>query len=292
MKLSVAYHQFITYLTTQKRSSVHTVSAYARDCSLFLLYCSNHNFKTTKSLDAVPFTSYLVFLKRDRKLSNRSIARNVAAVRSFMRFLADRNIAQVPLTYLSAPKQSFPIPKILGRDKLTNLFAELSTQTSPKQIRDNTMLWLLYASGMRVSELTGLSLDAIDWQERVVRVFGKGSKERLIPLPTELIVLLDHYVTIVRPHLALKMSHNSPLLFFASRQYVWYTIKKLGATCSLNLYPHLLRHSFATHFLANGADLRSLQTILGHRNLTTTQIYTHVDKHQLRLVYDKVHLRK
>ena len=306
MRIAEAFREFISYLTVQKRASVHTVEAYTRDCAFFVNYCRQQKCTTLKSLGAVPILSYVRELKRARNLSNRSVARNIAAVRSFMRFIADQYDIIIPMTQLIIPKQSFSIPKVMAREQIQQLFATDPKNLSPLEIRDNTILWLLYASGMRVSELLNVRLSAIDWQGRVIRVFGKGSKERLIPLATPVVALLQHYIESVRIKLSVQaLSHNKnldpDLLFFAhqgkgegylSRQQVWSIVQARGRAAGLTLYPHLLRHSFATHFLANGADLRSLQTILGHRNLTTTQIYTHVDKHQLRAVYDQVHLRK
>lgn len=307
MKLVSALDNFISYLTVERRTSHNTVSAYLHDCHRFIHFCKKQRYTSTCALEKISFSQYLVFLKRDCKLSNRTIARNSAALRSFLRFLADRDVCAVPLTHLAAPKQSFSIPKIMRRDQIKEL---LSMNTSGQQAennkmaqRDRVIIWLLYTSGMRVSELINVRLSSIDWQERFIRVFGKGNKERLIPVPAELLEIIDEYVILSRAALADKKitGFDPDLLFFSlhgnksvslSRQMVWRIIKNLGIKTGVVLYPHLLRHSFATHFLANGADLRSLQTILGHQNLTTTQIYTHVDKHQLRAVYDKVHLRK
>jgi integrase/recombinase XerD len=212
-----------------------------------------------------------------------------------MRFLHDNyTTAIIPFAQLSSPRQGFSIPKVLSYTQLEQLFACLDNKERlPKDIRDTMVLLLLFVTGMRVSELVSLNLDAIDWHERIIRVFGKGAKERLIPVPQEFVDKLYYYVTSVRPVLLKYMSHNNcQSLFNLSRQGIWYILKSRGKKVGITLYPHLLRHSFATHFLANGADLRSLQTLLGHRNLTTTQIYTHVDKHQLRQVYNNAHLRK
>lgn len=301
MKLEIAFRYFVLYLITQKRASVNTIEAYRCDVDLFLHHCKSNGCQTVKALNDVSFSRYLSYLKRDVKLGNRSIARHVAAIRSFLSFLVDRYACSVPLTQLITPKQSFSIPKILTRDQVKQLFALNKKTDSLIQVRNTTMIWLLYATGMRVSELITVGVSAIDWSMQVIRVFGKGGKERLIPIPASLIDFLCYYLEKVRHNLLKKEQINNDVLFFAvhrgkisplTRQEVWHIARAFGANIGVNLYPHLLRHSFATHFLANGADLRSLQTILGHQHLTTTQIYTHVDKHQLRLVYDKVHLRK
>jgi len=307
VKLGIAFSQFISYLTVERRASPNTIDAYRRDCQRFIDFFKKDTPVTTRSIKKVSFSKFLVFLKRDCQLSNRTIARNTASLRCFVCFLADRRLCMISLSHLIVPKQSFSIPKVLRRDHIQELLFPRAKSTDGENSwqaqRDRVMVWMLYASGMRVSELVHARLSAIDWHDKFIRVFGKGNKERLVPLPNELLERVQVYLNLTQAEFAKKnvtfCDHD--LLFFTvrrnkalllSRQAVWRIMKKIGMETGLSLYPHLLRHSFATHFLANGADLRSLQTILGHQNLTTTQIYTHVDKHQLRAVYDKVHLRK
>lgn len=287
------YKNFITYLTVSRRSSKNTIDAYRRDCSKFLLFCADHAIRDINKLSSTAFTNYLGYLKREHHLSARSVARNVAAVRTFMRYLQEQgSVEALTLATCTAPKVGFAIPRVLSVLQIQELFSFLDQQKSAHALRDKVVLVLLYVSGMRVSELINLRPSDIDWHERFVRVFGKGGKERLIPLPQECIDLLLFYITKIKQKPAKRVSHNELLFFNLTRQGIWHILKCVGAKIGIRLYPHALRHSFATHFLANGADLRSLQTILGHQHLTTTQIYTHVDKHQLRVVYDQVHLRK
>lgn len=292
MDLAGAFQSFLQHLIVARRSSPHTVYAYQRDGQRFLLFCMHNNLQEIPQFTSASFTRYLAYLKHEHHLSVRSIARNVAAIRTFMRYLQEQGyVDALALTTFTAPKIGFMIPHVLTYQQIQAIFCFLDQQKNTHALRDKVVFLLLYVSGMRVSELIHVGLDDIDWNERFVRVFGKGGKERLIPLPQECLDLILIYCK-QKKSCKHGTSHNDTSLFKLTRQGVWNILKHIGIQTGLRLYPHVLRHSFATHFLSNGADLRSLQTILGHQHLTTTQIYTHVDKHQLRLVYDQVHLRK
>jgi len=292
---------FLWFLTTNKRAAVHTVTAYVRDVRMFMAFCTQRDFHV---INDGTVSLYIGYLKKERLLCARSIARALVALRSFFLFLQQEKVPiTVCLERMTPPKQRQTIPSVASQEQLATLLAAAQADTSPHGQLVCTILYLFYGTGMRVSELASLQVMDVHADEALVKVHGKGSKERLIPLNPIIAQQVQRYLDTIRPHL---LTHKKKVLInnhvFAhihrartvpfSRQEIWYVLKKLGMRCGIHLYPHLLRHSMATHLLHGGVDLRSLQVLLGHEQVTTTQVYTHVDTRQLREVYDRSHTRK
>ena len=232
----------------------------------------------------------------DRKAA--TIARKLAAIKSFYRFMvAERYLEFDPAEVVEAANKGIKLPKVLSLEEVTKLLSKPDL-ASNEGFRDRTMLEVLYATGIRVSELTNLKLSSVNLQMHYLIAFGKGSKERLIPLGSIAIEFLKKYLQVVRPQLVADKVDGEYLFLTMSgknmtRQRFWQIVHNYGEACGFAkaLTPHVLRHSFATHLLDNGADLRSVQELLGHSDISTTQIYTHLTNKRLRNVYDKTHPR-
>jgi len=303
VKLIEAIEHFRLWLATQKRASKNTVQAYTWDLKQLALYCQKKELTTVAALNKSFLQSYLIVLKKELLFSNRSIARKIAAIKAFLQFLADYYNVTFNIDLLSYPKQAQTIPHVVTHEQLQKLLQNLQKDQTFVGCRRRVIFYLLYGTGMRVSELVQLSLSDIFYDQGLIKVKGKGAKERLIPLTPELVEILNQFINTVRCHFLnykkklVVSDYLFPTVYQGkaqpiSRQYVWNFLKQLGRQFDINLAPHKLRHSMATHLLHNGADLRSLQVLLGHEHLTTTQIYTHVDKRQLREVYNKSHSRR
>ncbi len=241
---------------------------------------------------------YLTYLMR-QEYSRKTIARKLSGLRSFYRFLLREKVVEKnPVKEISTPKMPKLLPKYLYQEEMSVLLKQPDV-TTPLGIRDRAILEMLYASGTRVSELVGLTVESLDLDIGVALVFGKGSKERYVPIGKEAISSLQHYLQEARPKLIMKSNKEHPTLFLNARggpltdRSVRRVIDKYlsSASVSLKASPHTFRHSFATHLLDGGADLRAVQELLGHRNISTTQIYTHVSKERLRETYNQSHPR-
>jgi len=282
VKILDAYRNFLL----SRGFSRNTMDGYLRDVERFLRFCRNYSDKKCLR-DFVREISPL--------LSPRSYARMISSLRSFFNFLMVTERIEEDLTpTLTLPKIPPSIPRFLTHEEVERLMEAVMGDKAEK-IRDRAMLELLYATGMRVSELVNLRLEDLDLQERFVKVKGKGDKERVVPFSRRASMWLRHYLE-KREEICDK---PSPFLFLTrrcrpmTRQGFWKKIKAYAEKAGLKeqVWPHILRHTFATHMLEAGADLRIIQAILGHASLTTTQIYTHVDLARLRSVYDKYHPR-
>jgi integrase/recombinase XerD len=252
---------------------------------------------TLDTVDLPTLRGYLDHL-RAKGLSNRSIARQVTVIRGLFSFLVEENaLGNNPAELLVAPKLGAPLPKFLGRSRVENLLdaPELDKATG---VRDRAMISLLYATGIRVSELIGLRVSDLDEDEGVLRVLGKGDKQRLVPVGREALTAVSTYRHHQRP--VLLKGRTSPFLFVTARgkgmtrQGFWKLLRVHGKAAGIyrSLSPHVIRHTFATHLLEGGADLRSVQLMLGHADLGTTQIYTHVMQSRLRETVDQHHPRE
>jgi integrase/recombinase XerD len=285
---------FLTFCRMEKGLSQNSLDAYSRDLAGLRVFCDP---LTHGSLpDAEVLQSYVNNLYK-KDLNARSIARHLSSIRSFFHFLvAEEMVAVDPTEHLSSPRQWSTIPKFLNREQIEKLIAA-PDRAKPSGLRDRAMLELLYATGIRVTELILLRMSNVDFRLGVVRVTGKGNKQRMVPVHQTALSSISDYVERGRPPL-LKGKTSSYLFVTArgtamTRQAFWASIKLNGRKAGIfhNLSPHVLRHTFATHLLEGGADLRSVQTMLGHADLSTTEIYTHVVRSRLRDTLDRHHPR-
>jgi integrase/recombinase XerD len=287
---------FLRYLITEKRLADNTIKAYQADIELFFIFLRQRRIST---LEEIHSTTLHTFLEQcsSRHLSNRSNARRVSALKSFFRFLQANNIlSHNPLTAIELPRTGSQLPKALSLSEVTRLLTPPATIT-PQVQRNYSMLHLLYATGIRVSELVPLPLAACNLSSCFIRVIGKGNKERLIPFGVPAQDIVEQYLRTARP-LILK-GRRSNTLFISNRGRAmtrlrfWQIIKEAARTAGISktISPHMLRHSFATHLLTHGADLRSVQLMLGHSDIATTQIYTHIDQDRLKEIHKKFHPR-
>ncbi len=285
------------YLTVELGLSANTRQAYERDLRLF---CKTLGFKNSDALVNVSreqITGYMTQLK-EKGLAAATIARKLAAIKAFYRFMtAEGYMDANPAEVVEAGTKGIKLPCVLSEDEVVRLLNQPDITTA-EGFRDRTMLEVLYATGMRVSELINLTLERVDLNMKYIIAFGKGSKERIVPLGSVAAEFLQQYLEKVRP----KLTHedkNTNIVFLAfgghelTRQRFWQIIRAYGRKANINkaLTPHILRHSFATHLLDNGADLRSVQELLGHSDISTTQIYTHLTNKRLRDIYAKAHPR-
>lgn len=285
------------YLTVELGLSANTRQAYERDLRLF---CKTLGFKNSDALVNVSreqITGYMTQLK-EKGLAAATIARKLAAIKAFYRFMtAEGYMDANPAEVVEAGTKGFKLPRVLSEDEVVRLLNQPDITTA-EGFRDRTMLEVLYATGMRVSELINLTLERVDLNMKYIIAFGKGSKERIVPLGSVAAEFLQQYLEKVRPKLT-HAGRNTNIVFLAfgghelTRQRFWQIIRAYGRKANINkaLTPHILRHSFATHLLDNGADLRSVQELLGHSDISTTQIYTHLTNKRLRDIYAKAHPR-
>lgn len=288
--------EFLIYLNSQKSYSLNTLRAYASDLEDFLSYLT----KNTLNIEGLSYEiikDYLMDLK-DRGFNPFSIARRLSTLRNFLLFLYEEKGYSVDyLTFLESPKLPKRLPKILTLEEVERLL-QAPDLSHPIGFRDRTMLELLYATGLRISELVNLKLENLQLSIGFIRVVGKGDKERIVPLGETALEFLVKFLEEVRPLFLSSKSRNFVFLnrrgLPLTRQRCWQIIKEYARKAGLDegkISPHVLRHSFATHLLEGGADLRALQIMLGHSSLTTTQIYTHLDFVSLKKAYDKFHPR-
>ena len=294
--LEQAVDDYIVFLTVEKGASQNTIEAYSNDVRKLTQYLSDEKINNWREVDSYMIRGYLAFMQAEQ-ITNTTRARNVAALKSFFRFLYVEKYTKNNLgELLDVPRKEKVLPKYLTMEEVERLL-EAPDITTHNGCRDKAMLELLYASGLRVSELITLRLNDISFEMAYVRCFGKGSKERIIPLGSYALDALAHYIEVCRPKVAnnwqtdtLFLNKNGKGL---TRQGFWKLIKKYGreAAITADITPHVLRHSFATHLLSGGADLRAIQEMLGHADIATTQIYTHLLGEQMLDVYNAAHPR-
>jgi integrase/recombinase XerD len=287
--------RFLEHLVVERGLAQNSLDAYRRDLTRYAAYLRMRR-KAATSLDRTVIPRYLLAL-REAGLNPRSVARHLSAIRQFHRFLVREGIvAEDPTAHLESPRPWRRLPGVLSSAEVERLLAPRPLQ-SPQAFRDRAMLEVLYASGLRVSELVGLRLSDLDFSVGVVRVLGKGNKERLVPLGEAAIESLRAYLTQARPRL--EKGRAATHLFLGrhgrglTRQMFWILLKRYvrSAGITKRVTPHTLRHSFATHLLEGGADLRAVQLMLGHADIGTTQIYTHVSRSRLMAIHQKYHPR-
>jgi integrase/recombinase XerD len=286
---------FLTYLTVEKGLSRNTVESYHFDLRKFRDFLSSKgtNFVSFTKADVIDFVERL----RGEGYADSSICRLLSSIKGMCRYLLIENIIEEdPSENLRAPKKWDRLPKALSVSEVSSLLdLSASGVSDPTVIRDHVMFELLYSSGLRVSELISLKFEDINIEAGFLRVLGKGSKERIVPLHMRAAEKLKSYASLQRAEILKRK--RSPYLFVTgrggpmTRQRFWQIIKRLGKRLGIKISPHTMRHSFATHLLEGGADLRSLQKMLGHADISTTQIYTKVTADRLKQVYSKHHPR-
>ena len=288
---------FLQHISFSRSGSKATVDAYARDIRRFMDFMKEHDIENFDDVDKLAMMDYIEALQSgkltQRKLSSASYSRNLSSLRSFYKFLNRfYQVEENPLTAIKNPKGSKHLPEFLTIDQVMNLFDSFDI-SDPVQLRDRCMIELIYACGLRVSECAGLQVSRINLQNGFLVVLGKGNKERLIPFYPRCGQLIERYLKVRREWM--KQNHDTLFVNQKGKPISTRTIQNviaesgIRANLPISLHPHMLRHSFATHMLDNGADLRSVQELLGHENLSTTQIYTHVSLERLKKAADEAH---
>lgn len=289
---------FQEYLTVELGLAKNTQLAYMRDLRLLMKSLQLKADEELLQVSRQQLIAYLVLLKQEGRAAS-TVARKLASIKAFYRFLtAERYIRRNPAEVLEAASRGLHLPKVLSVQEVERLLDEPNLGTLDGY-RDKTMLELLYATGMRVSELVNVPVKNVDMKMQYVIVMGKGSKERMLPLGRTALHYLEHYFSVVRPQLLHGKPDAAAELFVTgwggpmTRERFYEIIVAYGKSAGISkrVTPHMLRHSFATHLLNNGTDLRIVQELLGHADISTTQIYTHLDVERLREVYDKTHPR-
>jgi integrase/recombinase XerD len=293
--MDAALNQFYQHLGVERGLAPLTVAAYARDLQDFWEFLESRGRSHWGAVALSDLQDYFV-AQEARGLSARSRARRLSALRQFFRFLQREELVSAnPVELLDSPRLPRRLPQVLGEAEVAALLAAPDPGT-PTGLRDQALLEVLYATGLRVSELVGLTLKQLDLRRGLVRPLGKGGKERVVPMVAPAVDKVQLYLDQGRPRLL--KGRQSPYLFInhrggrLSRQGFWKLLKQYALKAGVKtLSPHTLRHSFATHLLSRGANLRVLQMLLGHADLATTQIYTHLDADRLRQVHRKAHPR-
>ena len=289
---------FLHHMGAVKGASAHTVKAYAEDLSQFIEFAKTQGVTDVHAVDPALLRAFLLHLQ-SLDLARASRARKTATLRSFFSYLAKQSLLpRSPAIGLRSVKTERRLPKYLRADEMEALLAAPDAGT-PLGLRDRALLETLYASGMRAGEMVTLCLGDVDYDEGVIRVIGKGDKERVTLLGRQAVFALQRYVRKGRPELVLKAEADSDALFVNryGGRLSDRGVRKLfdrycaAASTHLKITPHVLRHTFATHLLSNGADLRLIQELLGHASVATTQMYTHVSTEHLQEVYEKAHPR-
>ncbi|AUD65125.1 site-specific tyrosine recombinase XerD [Tenericutes bacterium MZ-XQ] len=284
------------YLKKEKGSSKNTISAYARDLDQYRLFLEKyHQIKKPSQIQKKHIEGFLKSL--DKRVSSKTLARKLTAIKSFHHFLALEKEVDIDITKdFSTPKSNKTLPKVLSIDQVVSLLEEVDKDTN-LGLRNKALLELIYGSGLRVSELLDIETEDIHLNQSYVIVHGKGSKERMVPISDMANIALRKYMADARPNLVndkrntyVFLNQNGQRL---SRQGFFKVLKKLASDAGIDseCSPHTLRHSFATHLLENGMDLRTLQTLLGHEDISTTQIYTHISQKRIKEIYKKAHPR-
>lgn len=287
---------FLNYLSVERGLSGNTTSSYGKDLNFYMDFLAENKINALSKTSKDDVTGFMRYQK-DKGLSGNSIARRLAAIKSFYKFLArERVLKSDPAGLIDSPKLWKKIPEALSINEIEALLAQPNLRDR-QGIRDKAILEALYATGMRVSEAVNLKSNNVNLEVGFLRCIGKGAKERIIPLGKKAAESIKRYLAASRPYFL--RGRESEYLFVSrlgkkiSRQSFWKIIKKYAVAARIKkpIKPHILRHSFATHLLERGADLRSVQEMLGHANISTTQIYTHINKDRLKSIHKMFHPR-
>jgi integrase/recombinase XerD len=287
---------FLNFMAVEKGASRNTIDGYSRDLNRYAAFIDSRHIQDIRRIGAEELLCYLAGLKEEGLAPN-SVNRALAALRGFYKYLLrEKRLESTPVAHIELARVWMHLPDVLSREEMGLLLAQPGLVT-PVGVRDTAMLELMYATGIRVSELIGLTLNSINWQVGYVVALGKGEKERIVPLGRTAYEQVKRYLDQVRP-LMLKGGQCNTLFLNRcgkglSRQGFWKIVKKYAGKANMakKVHPHTFRHSFATHLLEGGADLRSVQIMLGHADISTTQIYTHVTRERLKEIHRKYHPR-
>lgn len=288
--------EFLDFLSVERGLSKNTIDAYRRDLRSYINFLKLQKINDINHTTRTVIVSYLLLMQKKGKASS-SISRACAAIKSFYHFLVrERRIKEDPTINLDTPKLEKRLPRVLTVGEVEDLLNQPDV-TNLWGLRDKALLELLYATGIRVSELISIRVEDVNLEMGFLRCFGKGSKERIVPIGSVALNYLERYINEARNQLVKDKETN--ILFInhrgkgLTRQGFWKIIKKYARQAGINkeITPHTLRHSFATHLLENGADLRAVQEMLGHADISTTQIYTHITRSRIKEVYDRTHPR-
>lgn len=288
---------YLHYLISERRLAENSIEAYSADITLFLEYITFQGKRSLNTIDVTVIHEFLQNCATLKNVSHRTNARRISVLKSFFSFLLrEKQVKTNPFAAIDLPRSGRSLPKALSQGEIETLLKPPHI-ANPIARRDNAMLVLLYSTGLRVSELVTLPLSACNMGAGFIRVIGKGNKERLIPFGQQAKEKIETYVQTARPFIL--KNKRSNYLFVTNRGTCmtrlrfWQIVKKttLAAGIDKKISPHMLRHSFATHLLSHGADLRAVQMMLGHADISTTQIYTHVDQDRLKNIHKKFHPR-
>jgi integrase/recombinase XerC len=304
MNWSTVLSDFLVYLSLNRGLSPHSLRAYTLDGQGFLDWLSEQPFsilpEATSATVVLPWhpdwpLQYISQLQRQGTLSRASVTRKISSLRSLLKFAMREGYLPASHISLQPPKAARPLPHFLSAQQVQQLLTVLDNEATPLASRNACMISILFTGGLRVAELVGLCLRDVEWEDRTVRVLGKGGRERLCFLSTSTVQRLEHYVQATLPALIKAPASAATPLFVNYRgtsldtRSVHRMLHQLGQTLGLALHPHLFRHSFATHLLNHGADLRVVQELLGHVSIRSTQVYTHVTTERLRQAYLAAH---
>jgi integrase/recombinase XerD len=294
--LDILIDQYLNYLLIEKGLSGKTLASYSSDIARYRAFLAENKIRQISEADTALVLKHMIAL-RNAGLNPRSRARHLVTIRGFYRFMVHEKILKHdPARLVDLPKTSLKLPDVLSVDEVSQLL-ETPDTNKPRGARDGAMLELLYAAGLRVSELVNLKMQDVNLEAGFVRVFGKGAKERVVPIGLHAKEKIESYIQ--KSRLILLKNRASPYLFVGragkplTRQGFWKLLRKYAGQAQLNkkVTPHSLRHSFASHLLEGGADLRAVQVMLGHVDIATTQIYTHVARQQLKILHKRFHPR-
>ncbi len=293
---NVYLEELLNWLQNEKGRSPHTITAYSKDLEQFGQFLQREHL-TLEQLEYRDLRYYMASLQKEQALKKTTLSRKTAALKSFCKFLNREGwLAHNPADLLSSPKKEKHLPSVINEIDMTAFLDDFLAGEEPLQLRNKAIFELLYSSGLRVSELVGLDVADIQKQQGMLRILGKGSKERIVPVGQQAQVAVAHYLEHGRPLLvrqaepALFLNQQGGRLTSRGVEYILEQYIKKGAL-KYKVTPHAFRHSFATHLLDNGADLRVIQELLGHESLSTTQIYTEVSNSHLQQIYRKAHPR-
>ena len=290
--------EYLVHLKIERDLAENSIKSYQRDIEKYMQYLESEKIMDWKVIDRYDIVLFLQKLKEEG-ISNNSVIRMTSSLRQFHQYLRQEKIMdQDPMQYVETPKKAEVLPKVLSVDEVDKLLQTPDT-AKPIGLRDRALLEVMYATGLRISELVELELSELHLSMGFIQTIGKGNKERILPIGGEAVNWLNEYLMDSRPIFAKRADEELPYVFLnargggLSRQGAWKNLKKTVQKAGIkqNVSPHMLRHSFATHLLENGADLRIVQELLGHSDISTTQIYTHITKTRMKDIYEQYHPR-